>query len=84
MVRKALRLDRCHILGQGWGGMLALSYLAAEGASSGIASLTLASVPASYKALIEDRKANVSTSFTHVQLDCNESNWIYGNLASLT
>jgi proline-specific peptidase len=45
IVRQALRLDRIHLVGHSWGGMLALEYLFAR--PGGIASLTLASTPVS-------------------------------------
>ena len=44
-VRTALGLDRCHILGQSWGGMLLMEYLVAR--PTGIVSATIASSPAS-------------------------------------
>jgi len=44
-VRQALGLDRIHLLGQSWGGMLAMEYMLAN--PSGVASLTIASSPAS-------------------------------------
>ena len=44
-VREALGLDRCHILGQSWGGMLAMLY--AIGQPEGVASMVVASSPAS-------------------------------------
>jgi L-proline amide hydrolase len=44
-VRAALGLHRCHILGQSWGGMLAMEYLLRK--PSGVVSLTLESSPAS-------------------------------------
>ena len=44
-VRTALGLDRCHLLGQSWGGMLAMEYLLRR--PSGVVSLTLESSPAS-------------------------------------
>jgi proline-specific peptidase len=44
-VRTALGLDQCHLLGQSWGGMLAMEYLLRK--PSGITSLTLESSPAS-------------------------------------
>ena len=44
-VRRALGLDRVHLLGQSWGGMLAMEY-AATGLE-GVESLTVASSPAS-------------------------------------
>jgi L-proline amide hydrolase len=46
-VREALGLDRLHLLGQSWGGMLAMEYALTQPA--GLASLTLASSPASMK-----------------------------------
>lgn len=50
-VREALDLDRCHILGQSWGGMLLMEYLVARPA--GVVSATIASSPASMPAWIE-------------------------------
>ncbi|MDX2139564.1 MAG: proline iminopeptidase-family hydrolase [Chloroflexota bacterium] len=44
-VRRALNLDRIHLLGQSWGGMLAMEYMLTQ--PEGIASLTIASSPAS-------------------------------------
>ena len=44
-VRKALGLDRLHILGQSWGGMLAMEYALTQ--PTGVASLTIANSPAS-------------------------------------
>jgi L-proline amide hydrolase len=44
-VREALRLDRLHILGQSWGGMLLMEYLVTR--PSGVISATIASSPAS-------------------------------------
>jgi proline-specific peptidase len=45
VVRRALGLDRLHLLGQSWGGMLAMEYALTQ--PVGIASLTIASSPAS-------------------------------------
>lgn len=45
VVRRALQLDRVHLLGQSWGGMLAMEYALTQPA--GMASLTIASSPAS-------------------------------------
>jgi proline-specific peptidase len=45
VVRRALGLDRIHLLGQSWGGMLAMEYMLTQ--PNGIASLTIASSPAS-------------------------------------
>jgi L-proline amide hydrolase len=45
VVRRALGLDRIHLLGQSWGGMLAMEYMLTQ--PQGIASLTIASSPAS-------------------------------------
>ncbi len=49
-VRRALGLERCHILGQSWGGMLAMMYAVGEPwhahYNAGIASLVIASSPA--------------------------------------
>lgn len=44
-VRRALGLERVHILGQSWGGMLAMEYLIRQ--PRGVASATIASSPAS-------------------------------------
>src|SRR3954469_11948278 len=44
-VREALRLDRCHLLGQSWGGWLAIDYMCRE--PSGIDRLVLASTSSS-------------------------------------
>ena len=44
-VREALGLDRVHILGQSWGGMLALQYMLTQ--PKGVASITIASSPSS-------------------------------------
>jgi L-proline amide hydrolase len=44
-VRQALGLERVHILGQSWGGMLAMEYLIRQ--PRGVASATIASSPAS-------------------------------------
>jgi L-proline amide hydrolase len=44
-IRQALKLDRVHILGQSWGGMLAMEYALTQPA--GLASLILADAPAS-------------------------------------
>jgi proline-specific peptidase len=45
VVRKALGLERIHLLGQSWGGMLAMEYMFTQ--PNGVASLTIASSPAS-------------------------------------
>jgi proline-specific peptidase len=45
VIRRALGLDRLHLLGQSWGGMLAMEYALTQ--PLGIASLTIASSPAS-------------------------------------
>ena len=45
VVREKLGLDKVHLLGQSWGGMLAMAYM--ETKPSGIVSLTIASSPAS-------------------------------------
>lgn len=60
-VKSALGLERCHVLGHGWGGMLALTALsrATEEEKQAVASLSLASVPPSYKQLIQDRQKRV-------------------------
>lgn len=45
VVRQTLGLERIHLLGQSWGGMLAMEYMLTKPA--GVASLTVASSPAS-------------------------------------
>lgn len=56
-VRSHLGLDKCHLYGQGVGGMLALSYAAAkQGQAGGIMSVSVASIPNSYNQLIADRR----------------------------
>jgi L-proline amide hydrolase len=54
-VRTALGLDRCHVLGQSWGGMLLMEYLV--GRPAGIVSATIASSPASMPSWIEETGA---------------------------
>jgi L-proline amide hydrolase len=51
-VRKALVLDRIHLLGQSWGGMLAMEYMIRQ--PKGIASVTIASSPASMIQWVEE------------------------------
>lgn len=50
-VREGLGLERVHLLGQSWGGWLALEYMAVKPA--GIVSLTLASTSASVQAFVD-------------------------------
>lgn len=47
VVRRALGLDRCHLLGQSWGGMLGMQYALTQ--PTGLVSLTVASSPASMR-----------------------------------
>jgi proline-specific peptidase len=54
-VRDALGLGRCHLLGQSWGGWLAIEYMA-RGAS-GIAGLVLASTSASIPQFMAEARA---------------------------
>ncbi len=51
-VRHALGLDRIHLLGQSWGGMLAMEYMFTR--PKGVASLTIASSPASMTQWVEE------------------------------
>jgi L-proline amide hydrolase len=51
-VRKALGLDRIHLLGQSWGGMLAMEYMIRQ--PKGVASVTIASSPASMIQWVEE------------------------------
>ena len=52
VVRKALGLDRIHLIGQSWGGMLAMEYMLTQ--PQGIVSLTIASSPASMTQWVEE------------------------------
>ncbi len=52
VVRQALGLERIHLLGQSWGGMLAMEYLFTQ--PSGIASLTISNSPASMIQWVEE------------------------------
>lgn len=52
VVRRALGLDRIHLLGQSWGGMLAMEYMFTQ--PVGIASLTIASSPSSMIQWVEE------------------------------
>jgi len=52
IVREALGLDRVHLLGQSWGGWLAIEYMLSRPA--GIVSLTLASTSASTRQFVEE------------------------------
>lgn len=47
VVRRALGLERIHLLGQSWGGMLTMQYMLTQ--PPGIASITIASSPSSMK-----------------------------------
>jgi L-proline amide hydrolase len=52
VVREALGLERIHLLGQSWGGMLAMEYLLTR--PVGIESVTIASSPASMPLWVEE------------------------------
>lgn len=52
VVRRALGLERIHLLGQSWGGMLAMEYMLTQ--PKGVASLTIASSPASIPQWVEE------------------------------
>lgn len=52
VVREALGLDRLHLLGQSWGGMLGMQYALTQ--PPGLASLTVASSPASMRQWVEE------------------------------
>ena len=54
-VRRALGLERCHLLGQSWGGWLAIEY-ACRGRSSGVVGLVLASTSASIAQFVADAR----------------------------
>lgn len=51
-VRKALGLEKIHLLGQSWGGMLAMEYMIRQ--PQGVASVTIASSPASMIQWVEE------------------------------
>jgi L-proline amide hydrolase len=51
-IRQALGLDRIHLLGQSWGGMLAMEYALTQ--PEGVVSLTIASSPASMPLWVEE------------------------------
>jgi L-proline amide hydrolase len=51
-VREALGLERVHLLGQSWGGMLAMQYALTQPA--GVASLVIADSPASMKQWVDE------------------------------
>ena len=51
-VRRSLELDRLHLFGSSWGGMLAMEYALTQPA--GLASLVLASSPASMRQWVEE------------------------------
>ncbi|MCI0713255.1 MAG: proline iminopeptidase-family hydrolase [Chloroflexi bacterium] len=52
VVREALGLDYIHLLGQSWGGMLAMEYMFTT--PDGVASLTIASSPASMEQWVQE------------------------------
>jgi L-proline amide hydrolase len=52
VVRRALGLERIHLLGQSWGGMLAMEYMLTQ--PSGVASVTIQSSPASMIQWVEE------------------------------
>ncbi|MEO8608039.1 MAG: proline iminopeptidase-family hydrolase [Chloroflexota bacterium] len=52
VVRKALGLEHIHLLGQSWGGMLAMEYMIRQ--PKGVASVTIASSPASMIQWVEE------------------------------
>jgi proline-specific peptidase len=52
VVRRTLGLERIHLLGQSWGGMLAMEYMVTRPA--GVASLTVASSPASMRQWVDE------------------------------
>jgi L-proline amide hydrolase len=51
-VRQALGLDKVHLLGQSWGGMLAMEYMITQ--PKGVISLTIASSPASMEQWVSE------------------------------
>jgi proline-specific peptidase len=52
VVRRALGLERIHLLGQSWGGMLAMEYMFTQ--PQGVASVTIASSPSSMIQWVEE------------------------------
>jgi L-proline amide hydrolase len=52
VVRRALGLDRIHLLGQSWGGMLAMEYMFTQ--PKGVASVTISNSPASMIQWVEE------------------------------
>ncbi|MEZ4671539.1 MAG: proline iminopeptidase-family hydrolase [Anaerolineae bacterium] len=52
VVRQALGLERIHLIGQSWGGMLAMEYMIRQ--PKGVASVTIASSPASMIQWVEE------------------------------
>ena len=67
VVKHALGLTRHHVMGHGWGGMLALAALAKSTAEEkeSVASLALASTPPSYQSLVQDRQKRVRDRHCH-------------------
>ena len=62
-VRQALGLERCHLLGQSWGGWLAIDYMCRG--PRGIAGLVLASTSASIPQFVaEARRQNLEKSLS--------------------
>lgn len=77
--RQALGLERVHLVGHGWGGMLALAYLTTPTAAAardtpapslplGVASLTLLSTPPTWDALVRDRREKVRVGICSCRL----------------
>ncbi|KAK3253536.1 hypothetical protein CYMTET_37221 [Cymbomonas tetramitiformis] len=58
-VRRKLGFEEVHLLGHGWGGMVALEYLLDGGNAKGVASLTLSGVPPSTQRQMMDRQLNL-------------------------
>lgn len=72
-VRAALGLERIHLLGQSWGGMLAMEYMLTQ--PKGIASVTIASSPASMPMWVSEanRLRRLMPQETQVVLDLHEA-----------
>lgn len=68
-VRKALNLNRVHILGHSWGTMIAVDYMLSEKKPKGVISLTLSSPLFSSKIFNEDQKNYLDTEFTQSARD---------------
>lgn len=75
-VRNALNLEQCHLMGHGWGGMLALAHLLRSGGDAqGVASVTLVSTASSWAEAVWDRSTRVSEHLWPHTSSSNNSSW---------